>query len=176
MKLYINGLYVNPVLESARLEKQLHDAAASLTAAIQTAAADTYFLHLSLQLGDAVRLTEDDGTERFLGSIHAIHRTPEQVVFTAFDQGICLSRNEVYGVFAGTGADICRQVAAQLDIQTGPLDAAANYQLLPAAAGAKAFALLRQAMEGQDEETCRKITLAARISRQLLLGQEVKLP
>ena len=38
------------------------------------------------------------------------------------------------------------------------------------------FALLRQAMEGQDEETCRKITLAARISRQLLLGQEVKLP
>ena len=38
------------------------------------------------------------------------------------------------------------------------------------------FNLLRQAMEGQDEETCRKITLAARISRQLLLGQEVKLP
>ena len=38
------------------------------------------------------------------------------------------------------------------------------------------FALLRQAMEGQDEATCRKITLAARISRQLLLGQEVKLP
>ena len=38
------------------------------------------------------------------------------------------------------------------------------------------FALLRQAMEGQDEDTCRKITLAARISRQLLLGQEVKLP
>ena len=38
------------------------------------------------------------------------------------------------------------------------------------------FNLLRQAMEGQDEETCRKIALAARISRQLLLGQEVKLP
>ena len=31
-------------------------------------------------------------------------------------------------------------------------------------------------MEGQDEDACRKITLAARISRQLLLGQEVKLP
>ena len=38
------------------------------------------------------------------------------------------------------------------------------------------FTLLRQQMEGQDEETCRKIALAARISRQLLLGQEVKLP
>lgn len=38
------------------------------------------------------------------------------------------------------------------------------------------FRLLREAMEGQDEETCRRIQLAAKLSRQLLDGQEVKLP
>lgn len=38
------------------------------------------------------------------------------------------------------------------------------------------FRLLQQAMEGQDEETCRRILLAAKISRQLLEGREVKLP
>ena len=38
------------------------------------------------------------------------------------------------------------------------------------------FEMLRQAMENADEETCRKIALAARISRQLLDGREVKLP
>ena len=38
------------------------------------------------------------------------------------------------------------------------------------------FGMLRQAMESADEETCRKIALAARISRQLLDGREVKLP
>lgn len=38
------------------------------------------------------------------------------------------------------------------------------------------FAMLRDSLEGQDEIARRRITLAARISRQLLLGQEVKLP
>ena len=38
------------------------------------------------------------------------------------------------------------------------------------------FGMLKHAMEGADEETCRKIALAARISRQLLDGREVKLP
>lgn len=38
------------------------------------------------------------------------------------------------------------------------------------------FQLLRSAMEGQDEAVCRRLTMAARISRQLLDGQEVKLP
>ena len=38
------------------------------------------------------------------------------------------------------------------------------------------FEMLRQAMENADEETRRKIALAARISRQLLDGREVKLP
>ncbi len=38
------------------------------------------------------------------------------------------------------------------------------------------FRMLQEAMAGQDEQTREKILLAARISRQLLLGQEVKLP
>ena len=38
------------------------------------------------------------------------------------------------------------------------------------------FRLLQEAMEGEDEDTCRQIRLAARISRQLLSGQEVTLP
>lgn len=38
------------------------------------------------------------------------------------------------------------------------------------------FGILRRQMEGQDEETSRRIRLAAKISRQLLLGREVKLP
>ena len=38
------------------------------------------------------------------------------------------------------------------------------------------FGMLQQAMEGADPDTCRKIALAARISRQLLDGREVKLP
>ena len=38
------------------------------------------------------------------------------------------------------------------------------------------FTMLRQAMEGQDEQTCRRIALAAKISRQILLEQEVQLP
>ena len=38
------------------------------------------------------------------------------------------------------------------------------------------FGMLREAMEGQDEAQQRKIRLAAQISRQILDGQEVKLP
>lgn len=151
MKLMVNGLCVNPVLGSAQLEKSRSDAAAALTAALWTAAADTYFLHLSVKLGDVVRLTEDDGTERFLGSIHAITRTPEQVRFTAFDRGIYLSRNEVFGVFAGSGADICRQVAKQLGIGVASIDAKEHYQVISAISGANAFSVLRQAAGGDRE-------------------------
>lgn len=38
------------------------------------------------------------------------------------------------------------------------------------------FGLLQQAMEGQDEAACHRIRLAAKISRQILEKQEVKLP
>lgn len=38
------------------------------------------------------------------------------------------------------------------------------------------FRMLQEAMDGQDEDTCNRIRLAAKISRQLLDGREVKLP
>ena len=38
------------------------------------------------------------------------------------------------------------------------------------------FGILRDAREGQDEETVRTLDLAAKISRQILLGREVELP
>ena len=38
------------------------------------------------------------------------------------------------------------------------------------------FTMLKKRMEGQDEKTCRRILLAARISRQILENQEVSLP
>lgn len=151
MRLTINGNLVNPVLGSVQLAKELGDAAATLTATVWTAAADTYFLHLSLQVGDVVRLTEDDGTERFLGSIHALERTPRQVKLTAFDRGVYLTRNEVGGVFAGSGNDICRQVAAKLGLKTGILEADSRWQTIPALTGKSAYAVLRQAAgEGRE--------------------------
>lgn len=151
MTLTINGLCVNPVLGSARLEKSRGEAAATLTATLWTAAADTYFLHLSLKVGDVVRLAEDDGEERFVGSIHEISRTPEKVTLTAFDRGVYLARNEVYGVFAGTGEEICRQAMSKLDIPIGELDAKSDYQVIPALSGINVFTLLRQAA-GEDRE------------------------
>lgn len=145
MKVTINGVSVNPVLGSARLEKSRDDAAASLTATIWTAAADTYFQQLSLAVGDVVRLTDDAGAERFLGSIHRLDRTPERVSLTAFDRGVYLSRNEVRGVFAGSGSDICRQIAQRLGVAVGTLDADSTYQVLTAPRGENAFLLLRRA-------------------------------
>ncbi len=38
------------------------------------------------------------------------------------------------------------------------------------------FRMLQEALEGQDPQTCDQIRLAAKLSRQLLQGQEVKLP
>ena len=151
MRLTINGILVNPVLGSVQLAKELGDAAATLTATVWTAAADTYFLHLSLKVGDVVRLTEDDGTERFVGSIHALERTPRQVKLTAFDRGVYLTRNEVGDVFAGSGNDICRQVASKLGLKTGVLEADSRWQTIPALTGKSAYAILRQAVgEGRE--------------------------
>lgn len=150
MKLTINGLAVDPAVGSVRLEKRRCDAAATLTAVLWQAPADTYFLHLALKVGDVVRLTEG-GEERFLGSVHAISRTPERVTLTAFDRGVYLARNEVFGLFAGTGGDICRQTAARLGIPVGEVDAQPGYQVVSAPAGINAFSLLRQAA-GEDRE------------------------
>lgn len=177
MKLTINGLCVNPVLGSLQLEKRLEDAAAALTATLWTAAADTYFLHISLAVGDVVRLTEDDGTERFLGSIHALERTPEQVRITAFDRSVFLGCNEVWGVFAGSGAEICRQIAGQLDIPTGELEAEETYRVLSVPSGQRAFPLLRQAAGAGREIAVENGLLTVRRSRPitfLLLTEQIR--
>ena len=151
MKLTVNEVIVTPVLGSVTLEKHRGEAAYTLTATLWTAAADTYFQQLSLAVGDVVRLFDDGGTERFVGSIHRIDRTPERVVITAFDRGIYLARNALRGVFAGTGEEICRTVAARLAIDVDSVDADESYKTLIAATGKTAFSLLCAAAgEGRD--------------------------
>ena len=150
MRLTVNGLLVNPVLGTARLEKSRGDASAVLTATLWTAPADTYFQKPSLAVGNVVRLTDDDGA-RFLGSIHCLDRSPEKVTITAFDRGVYLARNELYGVFCGTGADICRQVAAKLGLPVGSTDADAARKTIVTGAGESAFSVLRKAVgEGRE--------------------------
>ena len=162
MRLTVNGLLVNPVLGTVRLEKSREEAAAALTATLWIAPADTYFQKPSLAVGDVVRLTDDNGTERFLGSVHCLERSPEKVALTAFDRGVYLSRNEVYGVFAGTGADICRQVAGKLGIGVGSIDAGGNYQVITALSGENAFAILRKAAGPGREVTVQGTALTVR--------------
>lgn len=151
MRLTVNGLLVNPVLGPARLEKSREDASAILTATLWTAPADTYFQKPSLAVGDVVRLTDDGGEERFLGSVHCLERDPEKVTLTAFDRGVYLTRNELYGVFSGSGADICRQAAAKLGIGVGSLDADPARRTIVTGAGESAFSVLRKAVgEGRE--------------------------
>ena len=151
MRLTLNDLLVNPVLGTVRLEKSREDASAILTATLWTAPADTYFQKPSLAVGNVVRLTDDDGAERFLGSIHCLERSPERVTLTAFDRGVYLARNELYGVFVGTGADICRQAAAKLGIPVGSIDADAARKTIVTGAGESAFSVLRKAV-GESRE------------------------
>ncbi len=151
MRLTVNGLLVNPVLGTARLEKSREDASAILTAILWTAPADTYFQKPSLAVGDVVRLTDDSGKERFLGSVHCLERSPEKVTLTAFDRGVYLARNELYGVFCGSGTDICRQAAAKLGIPVGSIDADITRRTIVTRAGESAFSVLRKAAgEGRE--------------------------
>lgn len=151
MRLTVNGLLVNPVLGTVRLEKSREDPSAILTAALWTAPADTYFQKPSLAVGDVVRLTDDGGEERFLGSVHCLERGPEKVTLTAFDRGVYLARNELYGVFCGSGTDICRQAAAKLGIPVGNIDADAARKAIVTGAGESAFSVLRKAAgEGRE--------------------------
>ena len=69
-KLLIGQQMVMPALESVRLGKTRNEAAASLTATVLIAPADTYFLKLSVAVGDVVRLLDDGRKEIFLGSVH----------------------------------------------------------------------------------------------------------
>ena len=61
MKLYIGQQMALPALGSVRLGKTRSEAAATLTAAVLTAPADTWFLKLSVAVGDPVRLLDDGG-------------------------------------------------------------------------------------------------------------------
>ena len=146
MKLYINQQMVLPVLGRLELRKTRSEACATLRAVLYTAAGDTYFQKLSLALGDGVRLLDDNGREVFLGSIHDLRRTPEQVELTAYDAGIYLTRNELRGVFCGAPRAIVEQVAGELGIPLGTVETESGWKCITAGSDLSAFAILRQAV------------------------------
>lgn len=140
-----------PALELVRLGKTRSEAAATLTATVLTAPADTYFLKLSVAVGDPVRLLDDDGKEIFLGSVHEINRTPEAVNLTAYDRGVYLARNELYGVYAGTGKTIAAKIAGELGIPLGSVEDDGLRRTIVTGAGMPAFSILRKAVgEGRE--------------------------
>lgn len=146
MRLYINSQMVLPVLGRMELRKTRSEASATLTATLYTAAGDTYFQKLSLAVGDVVRLLDDDGAEAFLGSIHSLRRNPQQVELTAYDRGVYLTRNELTGVFSGSPAAIVGQVAEELSIPVGTVEAESGWKCIAAHSRMTAFDILRQAV------------------------------
>lgn len=151
MKLYVGQQFIMPVLASAALGKCRTDAAATLTATVLMAPADTYALKLSMAVGDPVRLLDDGGKEVFLGSIHQLDRTEEQVTLTAYDPGVYLSRNQVWGVYAGTGRDIAGKLAGELGLVLGTVEDDGVRRCIVTGAGTSAFSVLREA-EGKGKE------------------------
>ena len=151
MKLYIGQQMALPALESVRLGKSRTEAAATLTATVLTAPADTYFLKLSMAVGDVVRLLDDGGQEVFLGSVQELDRTPEAVTLTACDRGIYLTRNELYGVYSGTGKTIAAKIAGELGIPLGTVEDDGLRRTIVTGAGMSAFSILRKAVgEGRE--------------------------
>ena len=151
MKLYIGQQMALPALGSVRLGKTRSEAAATLTATVLTAPADSYFLELSVAVGDPVRLLDDDGKEVFLGSVQELARTPEDVTLTACDRGVYLTRNELYGVFSGTGKTIAAKIAGELGIPLGTVEDDGLRRTIVTGAGMSAFAILRRAVgEGRE--------------------------
>ena len=150
---------VLPVLESLTLRKARSEAAATLSATILLAAADTYLQKPSLALGDAVRLLDDDGNEAFLGSIHVLERTPERVTLTAYDRGIFLTRNELRGAYFGESADIVRQVAEDLGIGVGTVETGPGMRFFASYSGESAFSILRQTIGEKYEISIRNDAL-----------------
>ena len=142
---------VMPALESVRLGKTRNEAAACLTATVLIAPADTYFLKLSVAVGDVVRLLDDGGKEIFLGSVHELDRTPETVTLTAYDRGVYLARNELYGVYAGTGRRIAGKIAGELGVPLGAVEDDGLYRTIVTGPGESAFSILRRAVgEGRE--------------------------
>ena len=151
MKLLIGQQMVMPALESVRLGKTRNEAAACLTATVFIAPADTYFLKLSVAVGDVVRLLDDGGKEIFLGSVHELDRTPEAVTLTAYDRGVYLTRNELYGVYAGTGRRIAGKIAGELGVPLGAVEDDGLYRTIVTGPGESAFSILRRAVgEGRE--------------------------
>lgn len=151
MKLYIGQQMVLPALESVGLGKTRSEAAATLTATVLTAPADTYFLKLSMAVGDVVRLLDGEGQEVFLGSVQELDRDPQAVTLTACDRGVYLTRNELYGVFSGTGRDIAARVARELGIPLGAVEDDGLRRTIVTGAGMSAFSILRKAVgEGRE--------------------------
>ena len=142
---------VLPALQSVRLGKTRSESAATLTATVLTAPADTYFLKLSLAVGDVARLLDDGGKEIFLGSVQELDRTPEAVTLTACDRGIYLTRNELYGVYSGTGKTIAAKIAGALGIPLGTVEDDGLRRTIVTGAGMSAFSILRKAVgEGRE--------------------------
>lgn len=156
MKLYIGSQMVLPVLERITLEKSRSDAAATLTATMLQAAADTYAQKISVALGDPVRLLDDGGEEVFLGSIHQLERSPERVDIVAYDRGIYLKRNELHGAFVGSPRQIVEQVAGELGLQTGTLEVPQGWKCIVTTAGQSAFSILRKAVGERREISIRE--------------------
>ena len=144
MKLLIGQQMVMPALEAVRLGKTRNEAAACLTATVLIAPADTYFLKLSVAVGDVVRLLDDGGKEIFLGSVHELDRDPEAVTLTAYDRGVYLTRNELYGVYAGTGRRIAGKIAGELGIPLGAVEDDGLYRTIVTGPGESAFSILRR--------------------------------
>lgn len=155
MRLYINDVMALPVLGELSLRKTRSEAAASLSAVILAAPADTYFQKLSIALGDPVRLAEEDGTAVFLGSVRKLERRPEKTALTACDRGILLTRNELRGAYIGTPEDVVRQVAGELGLPLGTVEAGTGRRCVVPGPGRSAFSILREAVGGGREISLR---------------------
>lgn len=151
MRLYGNGILLNAMLGRLTLEKAHGEAAATLTVDLFTALSDTFAQKESLAVGDVVRLEDDEGKECFLGAVQALRRSPEQVRLVACDRGLYLTRNQLHGIFAGSGRDIVSAVAKQLGLTVGTVDVPSDYRCLTVGAGESAFALLRR-VTGEERE------------------------
>lgn len=151
MTLNIGGQDVTIAAKAVTLQKARTEAAATLTAELWTAAGDAWFLKTALAVGDGVVFAGAGGTALFRGAVHQLERTPHSVLVTAYDRGVYLTRNELYGAFYGTGEAIVRQVAARLGIAVGAVDAQSRVQAITARSGDSAFAILRRAA-GEDRQ------------------------
>lgn len=76
-----------------------------------------------------------------------IQQEDERVELTAYDRGMALTRNELYGAFVGTGAQIVAQIAQRLGIATGSVQTQQGYQTILSTAGQSAYGLFPAAYE-----------------------------